>query len=165
MKPTYSATLTVEQAQEMVRRELSTPKRLGYLLLLMMTLTAACLIGTLWITEPAPLPLRTHVAFGLLTFINLAWSVLFGWIVTRRKVLFAQHRVIAGWMALAFCALFLIVGLVVAAIRMNTTALAFVGVVGMCQLLLAIVVLKRARHRRRELLARRDELTATLLQT
>jgi hypothetical protein len=165
MKPAYSKTLTVEQAQEMVRRELSTPKRLGYLLLLMMTLTAACLIGTLWITEPAPLPLRTHVAFGLLTFINLAWSVLFGWIVTRRKVLFAQHRVIAGWMALAFCALFLIVGLVVAAIRMNTTALAFVGVVGMCQLLLAIVVLKRARHRRRELLARRDELTATLLQT
>ena len=165
MKPTYSATLTVEQAQEMVRRELSTAKRLGYLLLLMMTLTAACLIGTLWITEQAPFPLRTHVAFGLLTFINLAWSVLFGWIVTRRKVLFAQHRVIAGWMALAFCALFLIVGLVVAAIRMNTTALAFVGVVGMCQLLLAIVVLKRARHRRRELLARRDELTAMLLQT
>jgi hypothetical protein len=165
MVPTYSKTLTVEQAQEMVRRELSAPKRLGYLLLLMMTLVAACLISTLWITEPAPLPLRTHVAFGLLTFINLAWSVLFGWIVTRRKVLFAQHRVIAGWMALAFCALFLIVGLVVAAIRMNTTALAFVGVVGMCQLLLAIVVLKRARHRRRELLARRDELTATLLQT
>jgi hypothetical protein len=165
MKLTYSATLTVEQAQEMVRRELSTPKRLGYLLLLMMTLVAACLISTLWITEPAPLPLRTHVAFGLLTFINLAWSVLFGWIVTRRKVLFAQHRVIAGWIALAFCALFLIVGLVVAAIRMNTTALAFVGVVGMCQLLLAIVVLKRAHLRRRELLARRDELTATLLQT
>ena len=76
-----------------------------------------------------------------------------------------MHRVIAGWMALTFCALFLISGLVVAAIRMNTTALAFVGVVGMCQLLLAIVVLKRARHRRRELLARRDELTATLLQT
>jgi hypothetical protein len=164
MKPASTATLTVEQVQEMVRRELSTPKRLGYLLLLMITLTATCLIGTLWITEPAPLPLRTHVAFGLLTAINLAWSLLFGWIVTQRKVLYAMHRVIAGWMALTFCALFLISGLVVAAIRMNATALAFVAVVGMCQLLLAIVILKRARHRRRELLARRDELTATLLQ-
>jgi hypothetical protein len=164
MKPTYSVTVTVKQAQEMVRRELSTPKRLGYLLLLMLTLTAACLIGTLWITEPAPLPLRTHIAFGLLTFINLAWSVLFGWIVIRRKVLYAQHKVIAGWMALAFCALFLIVGLVVAAVRMNTTAFAFVGVVGMCQILLAALILKRARYRRRELLARRDELTAMLHQ-
>jgi hypothetical protein len=162
MKPTYSATLTVEQAQEMVRRELSTPKRLGYLLLLMLTLTAACLISTLWITEPAPLPLRTKVAFGLLTFINLAWSGLCGWIVTRRKILFAQHRVMAGWMALVFCALFSIIGLVVAAIRMNTTALAVVGAVGTCQLLLAILVLKRARYRRRQLLARRDELNAML---
>jgi hypothetical protein len=165
MEPLYCATLTVEQAQEMVRRELSTPKRLGYLLLLMMTVTAACLIGTLWITEPAPLPLRTHVAFGLLTAINLAWSALFAWIVTRRKVLYAMHRVIAGWMALGFCALFLIAGLVLAGLRMNTTAFAFVGVVGMCQLMLAIVSLKRARHRRRELLARRDELTAKLLQS
>jgi hypothetical protein len=164
MKPTYSATLSVEEAQEMVRRELSTPKRLGYLLLLMLTLTAACLLSTLWITEPATLPLRTHVAFGLLTFINLAWSGLLGWIVTRRKILFAQHRVIAGWMALVFCALFLIVGTVVAAIRMNTTALAFVGVVGTGQLLVAMVVLKRARYRRRELLARRDELNAMLRQ-
>jgi hypothetical protein len=164
MKPIYPATLTVEAAQEIVRRELSTSKRLGYLLLLMLTLTAACLIGALWITEPAPLPLRTNVAFGLLTLINLAWSGLFGWIVTRRKILFAQHRVIAGWMALAFCALFLIVGLVMAAIRMNTTALAFVGVVGSCQLLVAILVLKRARYRRHELLARRDELNAMLHQ-
>jgi hypothetical protein len=165
MKSAYSATWTVQEAQEMVRRELSTPKRLGYLLLLMLTLTAACLIGTLWITEPAPLPLRTNVAFALLTLINLAWSGLFGWVVTRRKILFAQHRVIAGWMALAFCALFLIVGMVVAAIRTNTTALAFVGLVGTGQLLLAILVLKRARYRRRKLLARRDELTALLRQS
>jgi hypothetical protein len=165
MKPTYPATLTIEAAQEMVRRELSTPKRLGYLMLLMLTLAAACLIGTLWITEPAPLPLRTNVAFGLLTSINLAWSGLFGWIVTRRKILFAQHRVIAGWMALAFCALFLIVGVVIAAIRMNTTALAFVGVMGTCQLLLASLVLKRARDRQRQLLIRRDELNAILHQS
>ena len=54
-----------------------------------------------------------------------------------------MHRVIAGWMALALLRFF-DSGLVVAAIRMNTTALAFVGVVGMCQLLLAIVILKHA---------------------
>src|SRR5215213_3226703 len=99
--------LTVEQVQEMVRRELSTPKRVAYSLLCMFTLMAAGLIALLWWTEPAPLPLRTQVAFGLLMAINVAWSVFFGWVVTRRKVLFAMHSVIAGWMAIAFCSIFL----------------------------------------------------------
>ena len=69
--------LTVEQVQEMARRELSTPTRVGYLLLLMFALLGAGLISTLWVTEPGPLPLRTQVAFGLLVMINLAWSALF----------------------------------------------------------------------------------------
>ena len=104
MKPTYSATLTVEQAQEMVSPRTFYAEATGILTVAYDDAHSGMFDWHFWITEPAPLPLRTHVAFGLLTFINLAWSVLFGWIVTRRKVLYAQHRVIAGWMALAFCA-------------------------------------------------------------
>ena len=113
MRQVETIGLTVEQVQEMARRELSTPTRIGYLLLLMFTLMGAGLIGTLWLTEPGPLPLRTQVAFGLLVAINLSWSALFGWVLTQRKVLFAIHSVIAGWMAVAFCSVFLLFGLAI----------------------------------------------------
>ena len=162
MKPIETSALTIAQVQEMARRELSTPTRIGYLLLLMVALLGAGLIGTLWLTEPQPLPLRTQVAFGLLVMINLAWSALFGWVLTQRKVLFAIHSVIAGWMAVVFCSIFLLLGLVIGFARMNTTALALVGVVGTAQLFAAIVMLKRSQRRRRELVARRHELVEAL---
>jgi hypothetical protein len=44
-------------------------------------------------------------------------SALFGWVLMRRKVLYAMHRVIAGWRALAFCTLFLVFGLTIAVVR------------------------------------------------
>lgn len=162
MKPIETSALTIAQVQEMARRELSTPTRIGYLLLLMVALLGAGLIGTLWLTEPQPLPLRTQVAFGLLVMINLAWSALFGWVLTQRKVLFAIHSVIAGWMAVVFCSIFLLLGLVIGFARMNTTALALVGVVGTAQLFAAIILLKRSQRRRRELVARRHELVEAL---
>jgi hypothetical protein len=157
-----SASLTIEQVQDMVRRELSAPMRMGYLLMLMITLTGAGLIGTLWLTEPGPLPLRTHVAFGALVVVNAAWAALFGWLLTRRKVLYAVHRVIAGWMAVLFCGIFLIAGLAIALMKMNFTAMIAFGLVGAAQTIIAITILRRARRHRSQLLARRDELTARL---
>ena len=165
MKPVEAMGLTVEQVQEMARRELSMVTRIGYLLLLMFTLLGAGLISTLWLTEPGPLPQRTQVAFGLLIVINLSWSVLFGWVLTRRKVLFAIHSVIAGWMAVAFCSVFLLLGLTIGFMRMNATMSILVGAVGMVQLFIAIMMLKRSQHRRRELLARRHLLTGALSES
>jgi hypothetical protein len=159
---TESLGLTIAQVQDMVRRELSMPKRITYLFLLLLTLTGAGLIGSLWLTEPGPLPLRTHLAFGALVAINLAWSALFGWIVTRRKVLFAVHQVIAGWMAVAFCGIFLLFGALIAISRGNATALFAVGLVGIAMVFVAIMILKRARHRRQLLIARRNELSVQL---
>lgn len=165
MKPLETSGLTVERVQEMARRELSTPTRIGYLLLLMVALLGAGLISTLWLTEPHALPLRTQLAFGLLVAINLAWSALFGWVLTQRKVLFAIHSVIAGWMAVVFCSVFLLLGLAIGFTRMNTTALIVVGVVGTGQLFAAIIMLKRSQRRRRDLLARRQELTGALAES
>jgi hypothetical protein len=158
MKSIESTSLSIEQVQEMVRRELSAPTRIAYLLMFLITTTAALLIGTLWLTEPEPLPIRTHLALGALVAINVAWSTLFGWVLTRRKVLFAMHRVIAGWMALLFCGLFLVVGLTIAAMNMNLPALLAIGLIGCAQVAAAIVVLAKARHRRRQLMTRREEL-------
>ncbi len=164
MRQFETSGVTVEQIQEMARRELSTPTRIGYLLLLMVTLLGAGLISMLWITEPQPLPLRTQVAFGLLVTINLAWSVLFGWVLMQRKVLFAIHRVIAGWMAVVFCSVFLLLGLTIGVVRMSPTMLTLFGVIGAVQLAVAVIMLKRSQRRRHILLARRDELTSVLAQ-
>jgi membrane associated rhomboid family serine protease len=164
MRQIETAGLTVEQVQEMARRELSMTTRIGYLLLLMITLMGAGLISILWLTEPGPLPLRTQVAFGLLVAINLSWSMLFGWVLTRRKVLFAIHKVIAGWMAVVFCSVFLLFGLAIGILRMNPTMMIIVGVVGAVQLLVAIMMLNRGQRRRRELLARRHVLIGALAE-
>jgi hypothetical protein len=165
MKSIEFTSLSIEQVQEMVRRELSAPTRIGYLLMFLVTTTAACLIGTLWLTEPEPLPWRTHLALGSLVAINVAWSMLFGWVLTRRKVLFAMHRVMAGWMALLFCGIFLVVGLTIAAMNMNLSALLAIGLIGCAQVAAAIVMLAKARHRRQQLLQRRDELVSMLGQS
>ena len=63
-------------------------------------LTAAAVIGVLWITEPA-LPPRTQVAFGGLVLIGLAWAGYGSWALTRRTPLFALDRVIAAWLSVA----------------------------------------------------------------
>jgi hypothetical protein len=162
MTRSQSTGLTVEQVQAMLHRELSTPTRVGYLLMLLVTLLAAGLVGMLWLTEPRSLPVRTHLAFSALVAINLAWAALSGWVVTRRKVLFAAHNVIAGWMAVTFCTVFLASGIVIAMVRMNLLALVAVVLVGGAQLFAAVAVLIHARRRRRQLLSRRSELSDML---
>jgi len=162
MTQTHSSGLTVEQAQELIRREISTPTRVRYLMFLMIALLGVGLISTLWLTEPMPLPFRTQAAFGGLVLINLAWSAFFGWVLMQRKVLYAVHSVVAGWMAVVFSSTFIVAGLTIGLVRMNIAALAAVGVVGAIQLMAAILMLQRARHRRRGLLGRRDELSRAL---
>lgn len=153
-----SPKLDAAAVRRMLQEELSTKVRVGYTLLLLVGLTAAVLISSLWLTEPGPIPTRTQIAFGLIVAINLAWATLAAWVLTRRKVLYAMHRVIAGWMAVAFCAAFLLIGLAIAYQRANWTALAVIGIIGSAQIVVAIALLLRARRRRSELLARRDQL-------
>jgi hypothetical protein len=151
-------TLTAEQIRLAIQRELSTGKRVVYILLLLVTLTAAGLIGLLWLTEPMPLPLRTQLVFGMLLVINVSWAVFCGWVLVRRQVLFAAHRVIAGWMAVVFCFLFLGMGCAIAYQRANSAAFAAIVMLGLIEAGVAIVVLQRALRYRRQLMDRRDEL-------
>jgi hypothetical protein len=151
-------TLTAEQIRNAIQRELSTGKRVVYVLLMLVTLTAAGLIAALWLTEPVPLPLRTQLVFSILLVINLSWAGFCGWVLVRRQVLFAAHRVIAGWMAVIFCFLFLGTGSAIAYQRASSAAFASIVLLGAIEAGVAIVVLQRALRYRRQLITRRDEL-------
>lgn len=162
MAPSASQSPDIAAARSLMRSELSTAARVGYTLLLLIGITGAGLVGSLWLTEPGPLPTRTHWAFGLIIAINMSWAILSAWVLLQRKVLYARHRVIAGWMAVVFCAGFLVIGGAIACQRANVKALILIGIVGIAELILAVALLRRARRRRRELLARRDELCRQL---
>ena len=100
-------TLSVEDMQKQMARELSLPARLGHTALLVVSASVSALTASLWLTEPA-LPLRTHIAFGAIVVIGLAWTGFAWWVLANRRVMLANQRVIASWMAVGFTALFLV---------------------------------------------------------
>jgi hypothetical protein len=100
-------TLSVEDIQKQMTSELSLGSRLGHTGLLVVSASAAALTASLWLTEPS-LPLRTHIAFGAIVAVGLAWTGFAWWVLANRRVMLANQRVIASRMALAFTALFLL---------------------------------------------------------
>lgn len=145
-------TLSIHDMQAQLARELSLPARLGHTALLVVAAGVSALTASLWLTEPA-LPLRTHIAFGAVVVIGLAWTGFAWWVLANRRVMLANQRVIASWMALAFTALFLI-GAVILRARLGNggviVSAAFVVVAG--------VNLVTARHRFMRLVERRRSL-------
>jgi hypothetical protein len=111
-------TLSVEDMQKQMARELSLPARLGHTALLVVSASVSALTASLWLTEPS-LPLRTHIAFGAIVTIGLAWTGFAWWVLANRRVMLANQSVIATRMALAFTALFLI-GAVILRSRLGT---------------------------------------------
>ncbi|HMF59285.1 MAG TPA: hypothetical protein VK595_02865 [Vicinamibacterales bacterium] len=103
--PPDSPRISIADVQRLAAGELSLPSRFGHALLLVVSLTMAVAIGSLWATESS-LPMRTQAAFALIVIVALAWSVFAAWVLTRRRVLFGSDRVVAATMGLAFSALF-----------------------------------------------------------
>ena len=103
------------------RSDLSFRARLAYVALLLVGTGGALATATLWATEPA-LPVRTHMAFGALTALNLGWAGLATWVLGTRRVLLGYDRVIAGRMAVTFSGVF-IAGMTAAAVRSGRGAL------------------------------------------
>ncbi|WP_217624546.1 hypothetical protein [Streptomyces sp. TRM64462] len=118
----------------------------------------AALIAVLWATEPGPLPARTRIAFAGMTAIGLAWAVFAGWVLTRRRPLFARDRVLGARLALAATTVTGASGTALATAR-GTAPVAVVTALGGAALAAAAgVTLARARSRHRELLRLRDTL-------
>lgn len=137
--------------------ELSLPARLGFTGLLLAGLAAASVTAALLVTEPA-LPPRTRVAFGLMTAIGLAWAAFAAWVLGRRRVLLAGHRVVAARMAVACTALFTLGTAVLGILAAPGGPWLAAGALGAGMLALAILQLARARRRFDALSRRRLEL-------
>ena len=98
-------TISIKDMQRRAARELALPSRLGYTALLVAALAVAGVTGSLWATEPS-LPARTQAAFAACVAIGLSWAGFAAWVLTRRRVLFANHRVYAARLATAFSGVF-----------------------------------------------------------
>ncbi|MFI5534071.1 transmembrane transport protein [Kitasatospora sp. NPDC051853] len=118
----------------------------------------AALIAVLWATEPHPLPVRTQAAFAGLIAIGLAWAVLAGWVLSRRRPLYARDQVLGARLALVAATVTGAAGTAVAAVRGTAAGALAVALAGAALAAVAGLLLARARARRRELLRLRDAL-------
>ncbi|MCC7044856.1 MAG: hypothetical protein IT183_13410 [Acidobacteria bacterium] len=147
-------------AHALMHAELSTAARLGHVVLLLVGAVTAIAVGSLWATEPS-LPPRTHLAFGALTLIGVAWAVYATWVLTTRRVLLGRHRVVAGRMAVTFTGALVAGSLLVATTTGHPAGYAAAGL-GVVMLGVATWLLVRARREVARLAARREEIERAL---
>ena len=150
--------IDAETMIERLSRPLSPRARRRNAVALIAGLAGALFVGGLWITEPGPLPVRTRLAFGLLTAICLTWAAYGTWAVKRRAPLFALDRVIAGRLALAASTATTALTATVVAARGSTLEIALVLTVGVATITAAALVTVRAHADRAALLRREREL-------
>lgn len=150
------------ELRQRLASELALPSLIGYTALLLAGLAAAAVTGSLLATEPG-LPARTQAAFAVITGAGFAWAAFAAWVLARRRVLFASHRVIAALMGLAFSGLFTAgaLGVWLAGSRQQPGALA-AAAVGAAMLAAAVLVLLGARRRIREITTRKREVERLL---
>jgi hypothetical protein len=148
---------SIEQVKRLLAEEAGLPSRLRYTTLLLAGLCGAGVTLSLLLTEPE-LPGRTRIAFTLLTGIGLAWAAFAAWVLARRRVLFAVHRVVAARMAIAFTGLFTLGALALGRWGGDGVPWAPAAGTGIALLGTAAVLLVRARRRVAALERRRRQL-------
>lgn len=151
-----------DDLRQLTALELSLPSRLRYLALLLASSTMSAIVIALLLTEPM-LPRRTSMALGVLAVIGVSWMIFAAWVLTRKRVLLGDHRIVAGRLAVVFCTVFVIGALSVglATARSSPFAAAAMGAV---MLGVAVTMLARAKRRFAQLSRRRDELRRLLGQ-
>jgi len=115
-------------------------------------------------TEPS-LPLRTRIAFATMLAIALSWVAYATWVLTRRRVLLAGHRIIAARMAVAFTTIFTTASFAAALWSPAGPAAYGASGTGVAMLVVALGILLSARRRFETLMQRRDALERELSQT
>ncbi|MEM8874196.1 MAG: transmembrane transport protein [Planctomycetota bacterium] len=147
-----SPTLSSTDVLNGLGNTLSLRRRLVYTAILCVTTLAATGLTLLWATEPDRLPARTQAAFAMLIAINLGWSGLSVWVLTRREPLFASDRVTAGSMGLAFAMVFTAVATPIGFTTRGVAAGLAAGLAGLVLCLMGGGVLISAVRRRSALL-------------
>jgi hypothetical protein len=156
-----SPRVSAVEMQRLISAELSLRSRLGYAALLLVALAVTIAIASLWLTEPS-LPLRTHIAFGVMVGIGVSWAVYAAWVLTRRRVLLAGHQVIAARMAVAFTTIFVIGSLALGIWGSVGRSAYAAAALGSVMLMVAVAMLLSARRRFEELMQRRRTLEQEL---
>jgi hypothetical protein len=142
---------------EHIVRDTSLRRRVGYLLAGMGGLAGAGLVGVLWATEPAALPVRTQLAFAFLIVVGLAWTGFAVWVLARRP-LFAVDSVVAATLALTFSTVTSAGAAATAVMWGSLAALVASGGLGLGLIIVSGILLTRARRHRMVLLTRLREL-------
>lgn len=148
------------QLQRLTRQVLSPRSRYGHVALLLAALIMCTLIAALLVTETG-LPGRTQAALAAMLGIGACWAGYAVWVLAYRRTLLANHRVVAGWMAVGFTAMFFAGA---SGLAWMTGIAAFLTAAGMGTVMLAaaIVLLVRARRHVDRLRAQRRELERQL---
>jgi hypothetical protein len=136
--------------------ELSLASRLGYVALLLASLAMTAVVTALWLTEPA-LPVRAQIGFAVMIPIGLSWAAFASWVLTRRRVLFARHSIIAGRMSVTFTTVF-VVGAAILGFTTGGAGPFAAAAVGLLMLAAAVVILRRAHANFARLSERRKAL-------
>jgi O-antigen/teichoic acid export membrane protein len=155
-----SPPMPADALRRLADAELSTAARVGYVALLLAALIMTVVVGSLWATEPE-LPSRTRLAFAMMTGIGLAWAAFAGWVLRRRRVLLAGHRIVAGRMAVA-CTAFFVAGALLVGWTSGERAAFAAAAVGGVMLAAAVAILVRAHRDFARLSERRRELERRL---
>ncbi|AZM58818.1 MULTISPECIES: transmembrane transport protein [unclassified Streptomyces] len=147
-----------ERLERVLATEVSLRSRLRHVAVGLAGGCGAAVIAVLWATEPHAPPPRTRVVFAGLIAVGLAWAVFAGWVLSRRRPLFARDRVLSARIALAATVVTASAGVALAAVRGGTAGLVATTTGGVVLTAAAMITLVRARRRRRELLRLRDAL-------
>jgi hypothetical protein len=154
------APAVVAELRQLARTELSMRARVAYVLLALAASAMTIVIASLWMTEPA-LPLRTRIAFAVLTSIGIGWVTFSVWVLRSKHVLLARHRVVAGRLAASFSSIF-VVGCIILGFASSSRAAWSALAMGVALLVIAIVLWRRAEATHARLLARRNTLEREL---
>ncbi|UGY92873.1 transmembrane transport protein [Streptomyces gobiensis] len=147
-----------EELERALAAEVSLRSRLRHVAVGLAGGCGAALIAVLWATEPDPLPTRTQAGFAGLIAVGLAWAAFAGWVLSRRRPLFARDRVLGARLALVVTTLTGVAGVVLAAVRGTAAGVLGTALTGAVLVAAAGLLLARAQSRRRELLRLRDAL-------
>ncbi|WCN05304.1 transmembrane transport protein [Streptomyces sp. M92] len=147
-----------ERLEHTLATEVSLRSRLRHVAVGLAGTCGAALIAVLWVTEPSTLPTRTRAVFAGLIAVGLAWAVFAGWVLSRRRPLFAQDRVLSARIALVATVFTALAGVALAAARGTGADLAATAAGGGVFTATAALALVRAQRRRGALLRLRDAL-------
>jgi hypothetical protein len=142
--------------------ELSLPSRLRYVALLLAASTMTAIVVALLVTEPV-LPARTSLALGVAALIGVSWMIFAVWVLTRKRVLLAGHRIVAGRLAVVFTSVF-VIGALTIGVTTSNASLFTAAAMGAVMLAVAVTMLIRAKRQFAHLSNRRDELQRLLGQ-